>query len=408
MPQVEAAQAASEIETLQEYLDTCEGVRRALGITGAAPQLHPLAQGECNVNYWFDAPERALAQLEARGGVRSDRLILRVNHVSQMHLSNQIAYEFGALDALEACGRTPRTLWCDASCRLVPWGVGVEEFLPGRPLAYEADLAQAARILADVHALDVPEAARATLVCPENPLLAIAQECREMFETYRAWARAEQHVLARVDAMMARAFALAEGEGEAAHTTGAARATGAAETSDAQAAGASGAAKTGVGAAGAAGEAACAGTAGGATRRRCIVNTELNSRNFLIGPTDETCYLVDWEKPLLSVPEQDLAHFLVPTTTNWKTDTVLTRAQRDSFLAAYERAVDGRFPTAGLRDRLDAFLTVTCLRGITWCAMACVGYTEGDAALRNADTFTKIQQFLSPAYLEMIWEEFYR
>ena len=138
------------------------------------------------------------------------------------------------------------------------------------------------------------------------------------------------------------------------------------------------------------------------------MNTELNSRNFLIGPTDETCYLVDWEKPLLSVPEQDLAHFLVPTTTNWKTDTVLTRAQRDAFLAAYESAVDGRFPTAGLRDRLDAFLTVTCLRGITWCAMACVGYTEGDAALRNADTFTKIQQFLSPAYLEMIWEEFYR
>ena len=138
------------------------------------------------------------------------------------------------------------------------------------------------------------------------------------------------------------------------------------------------------------------------------MNTELNSRNFLIGPTDETCYLVDWEKPLLSVPEQDLAHFLVPTTTNWKTDTVLTRAQRDSFLAAYEQAVAGRFPTEGLRERLDAFLTVTCLRGITWCAMACVGYTEGDAALRNADTFTKIQQFLSPAYLEMIWEEFYR
>lgn len=365
MPQVEAAQAASEMETLQEYLDTCEGVRRALGITGAAPQLHPLAQGECNVNYWFDAPEHALAQLEARGGVRSDRLILRVNHVSQMHLSNQIAYEFGALDALEACGRTPRTLWCDASCRLVPWGVGVEEFLPGRPLAYETDLAQAARILADVHALDVPEAARATLVCPENPLLAIAQECREMFETYRTWARAERHVLTRVDAMMARAFALAEGEGT--H-----------------------------------------GTRGGATRRRCIVNTELNSRNFLIGRVDEASYLVDWEKPLLGVPEQDLAHFLVPTTTNWKTDTVLTRAQRDSFLAAYEQAVAGRFPTEGLRERLDAFLTVTCLRGITWCAMACVGYTEGDAALRNADTFAKIQQFLSPAYLEMIWEEFYR
>ncbi len=354
----------SELETLQAYLETCEGARRALGITGDAPQLHPLAQGECNVNYWFEAPTHALDLLGARGGVRSGRLVLRVNRVSQMHLERQIAYEFGALDALEASGRTPRTLWCDASCERLPWGVGVEEFLPGQPLVYERDMAQAARILADIHALEVPESARATLVCPANPMLAIAQECAQMFTTYRAWAKADPPVLAMVDDMMTRAFALAEGEN---------------------------------GAAGA-----------DATRRRCIVNTELNSRNFLIGADDAHSYLVDWEKPLLSVPEQDLAHFLVPTTTNWKTDTILTRAERKAFVETYERAVQDRFALAGLRERLDAYLTVTCLRGLTWCAMACVGYTEGDAALRNADTFAKIQQFLSPAYLQMIWEDFYQ
>ncbi len=359
MPQVDAHNS-SEQEALQAYLDTCKGVRDALGITGQAPQLHPLAQGECNVNYWFEAPAEALDQLEARGGVRGERLVLRVNHVSQMHLARQIAYEFEALDALEPCGRTPRTLWCDASCEQVPWGVGVEEWLPGRPLVYERDLEKAAQILADVHATPVTQATQRSLICPANPLLAIAQECREMFETYRTWSRAEQNVLTQVDAMMQHAFSLAQ---------------------DASAA---------------------------SGQRRCIVNTELNSRNFLIGDDGQSSYLVDWEKPLLSTPEQDLAHFLVPTTTNWKTDTVLTRAEREGFVAAYERAVAGRFDTAGLQERLGAFLTVTCLRGITWCAMACVGYTEGDAALRNADTFAKIRQFLSPDYLEMIWEDFYR
>ncbi len=361
----------NELDALQTYLETCTGLRAALGIEGDAPELHPLAQGECNVNYWFDAPGHALNLLEARGGVRSGRLVMRVNHVSQMHLSNQIAYEFSALDLLESSGRTPRALWCDASRKLVPWGVGVEELLPGRPLVYETDMGAAARILADVHAVEVPEAACASLVRPSNPLLAIAQECRQMFETYRTWAKADGAVVRAVEAMMQRAFRLAES------------------------------AETGLGAGRGTGGAPRAG------RRLCIANTELNSRNFLIGEGNAPSYLVDWEKPLLSVPEQDLAHFLVPTTTNWKTDTVLTRAEREAFLAEYEHAVAGRFSLAGLHENLGGYLTVTCLRGITWCAMAYVGYTEGGAALRNPDTFAKIHRFLSPAFLQTIWDDFY-
>ena len=354
------AGATDELTALQGYLETCEGLRRALGIEGPAPQLHRFAQGECNVNYWFAAPQAALDRLDERGGVRSDRLVLRVNHVSQMHLEKQIAYEFSALDLLEPCGRTPRTLWCDASRASVPWGVGVEEFLPGRPLAYETDMTQAAHILADVHAVEVPAGGRQTLICPANPLLGIAQECRQMFEKYRSWHAAEEFVLTRVDAMMRTAFAIAQDAGEL------------------------------------------------AARRLCIANTELNSHNFLIGDNIQPSYLIDWEKPLLSAAEQDLSHFLVPTTTNWKTDTILNRTQRDAFLDEYKRAVAGRFSTQGLRERLDGYLTVTCLRGITWCAMACVDYTEDGPGLRNEDTFAKIKQFLSREYLEMIWDDFYR
>ena len=354
------AGAADELATLQHYLETCAGLRRALGIEGPAPQLHRLAQGECNVNYWFAAPQAALDQLEARGGVRSGRLVMRVNHVSQIHLEKQIAYEFSALDLLEPCGRTPRALWCDASREAVPWGVGVEEFLPGRPLSYQTDMPEAARILADVHAVEVTGEGRRVLIHPANPLLGIAQECRQMFEKYRTWHAADGFVVEHVEAMMRQAFAIAQGAGEP------------------------------------------------AGQRLCIANTELNSHNFLIGDDGRPSYLIDWEKPLLSVAEQDLSHFLVPTTTNWKTNTILNRVQREAFLDEYEQAVAGRFPTQGLRERLDGYLTVTCLRGLTWCAMACVDYTEGGPGLRNEDTFAKIKQFLSQEYLEMIWNDFYR
>ena len=47
----------------------------------------------------------------------------------------------------------------------------------------------------------------------------------------------------------------------------------------------------------------------------CIINTELNSGNFLIGEGKENSYVIDWEKALIGECEQDLAHFLAPTTT---------------------------------------------------------------------------------------------
>ncbi|MCU0078505.1 hypothetical protein [Extibacter muris] len=39
-------------------------------------------------------------------------------------------------------------------------------------------------------------------------------------------------------------------------------------------------------------------------------------------------------------------------------------------LREYIRQVDGRFDTAGLEERTNLYLPITCLRGITCCAMA--------------------------------------
>ena len=46
---------------------------------------------------------------------------------------------------------------------------------------------------------------------------------------------------------------------------------------------------------------------------------------------------MDWEKAVVSQRHQDLGHFLVPTTTLWKTDVVLQPDEKQRFLSLYKR-----------------------------------------------------------------------
>ena len=147
---------------------------------GAELSFSVLGQGEYNLNYLFVHP------------VSGKRLVLRINTGSQMHLQDQIAYEFSALQALEPSGRTPKPLFCDNSRELFPCGILVMECLPGRPLRYESDLADAAQILADIHTTPVPQ--QTQLLRPEYPAQAIFEECLAMVEHYYLWEKADSTV----------------------------------------------------------------------------------------------------------------------------------------------------------------------------------------------------------------------
>ena len=301
----------------------------------AVPGFTPLGQGEYNVNYTFDHPD-------------GRKLVLRINRGSQMHLTDQIGYEFSALKALEHSGRTPKALFCDSAHHCL-----VMEHLPGRPLRYETDLETAAEIFADIHALPVG----GDLIEPENPLEAIIDECRQMVSHYYEWDQADPEVV--------RLLQMLEKEISARDLT----------------------APAGI--------------------RKCIVNTEVNSGNFLINPGAQS-YLIDWEKPLISEPAQDLGHFLVPTTTFWKTDVILKPEDIRHFVRCYDRAVKGRFETASLAERLPLYFTVTCLRGVTWCAMAYREYCQPDRAISNPDTFRKLKAYLDPSFLGNLLENYVR
>ena len=324
-------------EKFQNFLHS-EAFLSPLGLPGDTQlEFSPLGQGEYNTNYTFIHPD-------------GQKLVLRINTGSQMHLEDQIGYEFSALKNLEPSGRTPKALFCDSTMNCL-----VMEHLPGMPLQYERDMTAAAEIFADIHTLPIPQDCR--LLEPENPLESIIDECRQMVSHYYSWDNADPTVRRLL------------------------------ETLEKEISSKDLSAPQGI--------------------RKCIVNTEVNSGNFLINPGEKS-YLIDWEKPLISEPAQDLGHFLVPTTTFWKTDVILTPEEIRHFMAQYCSAVGDRFETESLMARLPLYFTVTCLRGVTWCAMAYREYSQPGRAIANADTYRKLQAYLQPDFLENLLHNYVR
>lgn len=333
-----------QIPGLSELVGSPE-YRSALGLPAAVTEEYRLlAQGEYNRNFRFRHP------------VTGKELLLRVNCGSQMHLEHQIEYESHALELLAPSGRTPRVLYTDGSKRYTDHGVSVMEYLPGRPLDYHRDLERAAGILADVHSVPLP--GPSGLIEPADPLRAVLEECEEMLRVYLNSDLPPLSGKRKIRELLDLAW-------ERYHRTN---------------------------------------RTGGA---RCIVNTELNNTNFLMaeapdGPAGGRDWLIDWEKPLWSDPAQDIAHFLVPTTTFWKTDVILSPGETADFLTAYEASVSGRIDLTGLRERLGVFMPVTCMRGVTWCAMAWVQYQKEEKELSNDSTRRKLEAYLSDSFLEEI------
>lgn len=335
--------------------------------------------------------------------------VLRINRASQINLGcEQICYEFNALRFLEPSGVTPRVYSCTEQGKYIPFGMLTMEYLPGRSLQYERDLLLAAHLLARVHTLDATDA---PLLRPRYPQRALLEECKRMWDAYERFASpvsagsgADHCDVVRCDAA----------SGDVSDRNASARNAATCNVSDSDVS-CSVPASQSIGnrhsdrnnaerlaliqswmkiAAHNAIDTPCA--------RPCVINTELNSGNFIIN--DEApqtlSRIIDWEKPVIADCEQDIAHFLVPTTTNWKTDSILSAAEIRAFLDEYVRfrPVDTQL--------LRTYMQLNVLRGITWCAMAFVRYSHGEGA-RNVDTWKKIQEFLSIEYLTTLHDRFF-
>lgn len=284
--------------------------------------------------------------------VYNKKLVLRIATDSQMDLENQIRYEYEALELLNKTNRTPKPIYCDDRKELIPYGFLVMEFLPGRPLNYKKDLKIAAEALADIHNESIPKTNN--LLKPENPIEAIYEECLKMFDKYRSSKYMDMEIKDSIE------YLLEKGKNIKTIDIG----------------------------------------------NRTIINTELNSGNFLINGEKNNNYIVDWEKPLYGYPAQDLGHFLTPTTTFWKTDIILSREEISFFIKEYCKNSNQYKDEKELWNSVKNYLSMNCLRGITWCAMAYVEYQDPNKLISNDYTYQKIKSYLSKDFLNMIKEEY--
>lgn len=299
-----------------------------------------LARGEYSLNYLL------------RG---EPDLVARLVTGTQMGLplEEQAPYEYHALELLAPSGVTPKPYHVDPNPDGLPYPLILEEYLPGRPLDYSTDLPTAARCLAAVHALGVPE--RHHLRAHPDPAPAILEESRGLAEPYLSWDGASEGSKAALRGGFARIEGFLEqrdlfaGDGLA------------------------------------------------------IVNYDLNTHNFVV--ENGAARLLDWEKARIAPRTQDLAHFLLPTTTLWRDDTaaLLSRGQEREFVETYlERnpVEDG----ARFHEQLGAMKTIVSLRAVSWCAWAVQETARAGRPIANEETLNRSRRYLEPEFLAGLFE----
>ena len=335
------------MEDVEEYIAGNRDLRQALGLAAdAALEVVPLGKGEHNENF----------MLTSENGARS---VLRVNRLPQPFHDNQVAYEFAALKALEPSCCVPRALYLDDSARAPGKGVLVESFCPGEELNFdrlkEGDLAQVARIMANVHS--VPVADNCPLFRPCDSLQQLFQECVDRFKAYQGTALEDP----RFTAWIRRFFAATQRAlDEAPAYEGAGH----------------------------------------------IINTETLPSHFLLSAEPgQLGAFVDWERPIVGEVAQDLAFFVAPSTTFWDSDYLFPRENIQAFVEDYWRAVDGRFGRGNFDARFNAWLAVSVLRSQTWFCKNAARYANGGVGHTVQRTFEKWDIYTSDEFNEMLLRE---
>jgi aminoglycoside phosphotransferase (APT) family kinase protein len=234
------------------------------------------------------------------------------------------------------------------------------EYLPGEKLDYRHDLQDAARLFARIHAQPV-DPAQNHLIREERPLSMTLEECSRLLPVYLESDLADP----ALRAYLAEVLDWAE---DTRHKE-------AYFVSD-----------------------PCP----------CIINTEVNSGNFVANRTRGTLHLVDWEKPLWGDPSQDLSHFCAPMTTLWKTDYRMTADDKQRFIDTYRASISDAHLRDTIWERVRLRDPFNYLRGISWSAMAWVTYQTGDHAIKNQDTFLKASSYLDLDFLREMFDPYLR
>jgi aminoglycoside phosphotransferase (APT) family kinase protein len=138
----------------------------------------------------------------------------------------------------------------------------------------------------------------------------------------------------------------------------------------------------------------------------CIVNTEVNSGNFIANPERQTLHLVDWEMPRYGDPSQDLCHFCSPLTTLWKTPYRMSEREKWGLVRAYASHHQDRHLRDTIGDRIQLRDPFVYLRGISWSAMGWVAYQTDYDGVRNPDTWATLERYMDLGFLRSLFDPF--
>ncbi|WP_432663056.1 aminoglycoside phosphotransferase family protein [Wukongibacter baidiensis] len=293
-----------------------------------------LAQGEYNINFTIDDEKI--------------KYVFRVNTGSQLELDNQIRYEYNAIKSLEISGVTPRVYFVDDTKEYFDYGILIMEFLDGRPLEYQSDMEKAGKIFGKIHSIDVGAI--------DNDFIIEEKICSDrILEGQRLL---KDYLKSPIVDKKLKDFFYRFLEW----------------------------------------------TEENKNRERYFVenkwhvinNTEVNSHNFIIG--NKNSYLIDWEKPVISDPCQDITQFLAPTTTLWKANYILSKKEQDDFFKSYVDNLEGG--DKNIRERVHLYNPYLYLRALSWCAYAWLEYQNPNKDIRNMDTFKKIEEYLDIDFMK--------
>jgi aminoglycoside phosphotransferase (APT) family kinase protein len=304
----------------------------------------PLAQGEYNLNYLVRQ--------------RGHTWVLRVNTGSQIQRDDQIVYEYKALHLLVPTGVTPHPYDVDDSRSHLGYGTLAMEYLPGERLDYRRDLGDVARLFAGIHSLEIPSDSN-HLIAEEQPLTLTYEECARLLPVYLNSELADPDLRDYLVDVLAWARESCRAERYFIEDPW-----------------------------------------------PCIINTEVNSGNFIANRNKGCLYLVDWEKPLYGDPSQDLSHFCAPMTTLWKTEYRMTAEAKHHFIESYKAAIANPHLSSTIDQRVRLRDPFNYLRGISWSAMAWVTYQTGTHAVKNADTFSKVTSYLDLAFQREMFDPY--
>ncbi|MEL7568307.1 MAG: aminoglycoside phosphotransferase family protein [Dehalobacterium sp.] len=334
------------LQGIEDYV-AGDGFRQDMGLGRGEIKVRFLAQGEYNLNYLL--------------GTEKGKYVLRINTASQMELENQIAYEYQALELLADSLVTPRPFYLDDSKQVIPYGLLVMEYLPGAPLDYGQDLVKAAQTFAKIHSLTFEEGRTNFLVPGSEPFSGIYQEAAGLLERFFQCPEADPQVRGILEKVLTAAEVKKKAEKYIVNEP-----------------------------------------------RRVVINTEVNSHNFIVNNERLTCHLIDWEKPILGDPAQDLSMFLIATTTMWKRNYLLSREEEEQFLKEYLKRLKPCSGEKTLRDKVAMFKFFNYLRAISWCAMAWTEYTKPGRLLVNMDTFEKIKIYLDVRFIKNCFPDVFK